>query len=173
MRTLWEQHYAQRTQRIKSSAIRELLKLAEQHDVISFAGGLPATDAIPTDQLEDAMHRVVAQQNGAAFQYSSTEGYFPLRDMIARHTSRYGLNITPENILITSGSQQGLDLIGIPRDFHVVAGSFEQAHREFLIHCVVFHQKQPGLLGSRSSRLLHGTRFQNAVRVKTPASAAG
>lgn len=112
MRTLWEQHYAQRTQRIKSSAIRELLKLAEQRDVISFAGGLPATDAIPTDRLEDAMHRVVAQSNGAAFQYSSTEGYFPLRDMIARHTSRYGLNITPENILITSGSQQGLDLIG-------------------------------------------------------------
>jgi 2-aminoadipate transaminase len=58
------------------------------------------------------MHRVVAQFGGAAFQYGSTEGYYPLRDLIARHTTRYGLNITPENILITSGSQQGLDLIG-------------------------------------------------------------
>lgn len=112
MKTLWEQHFAQRTQRIKSSAIRELLKLAEQQQVISFAGGLPAAESFPMEQLEEAMHRVVTQSDGAAFQYSSTEGYPPLRDMIARHATRYGLNITPENILITAGSQQGLDLLG-------------------------------------------------------------
>ncbi|TAH51263.1 MAG: PLP-dependent aminotransferase family protein [Chloroflexota bacterium] len=112
MKTLWEQHYAQRTQRIKSSAIRELLKLAERKDVISFAGGLPAAESFPLKQLEQAMQRVIAQSDGAAFQYSTTEGYLPLRDMIARHTSRYGLNITPDNLLITAGSQQGLDLLG-------------------------------------------------------------
>lgn len=112
MKTLWEQHFAQRTQRIKSSAIRELLKLAEQRQVISFAGGLPAAESFPMEQLEEAMHRVVTQSDGAAFQYSSTEGYLPLRDMIARHATRYGLNVTPENILITAGSQQGLDLLG-------------------------------------------------------------
>lgn len=112
MQTLWNQHYAQRTQRIKSSAIRELLKIAERHDVISFAGGLPAADSFPIVELEAAMHRVVAHADGSAFQYGLTEGYLPLRKMIARHSIRYGLNITPENILITSGSQQGLDLIG-------------------------------------------------------------
>ncbi len=112
MQTLWEQRYAQRTQRIKSSTIRELLKFAEQRDIISFAGGMPAPEAFPLQEFEDAAHRVIAQLDGAAFQYSSTDGYLPLRDMIARHTSRFGLDITAENILITSGSQQGLDLLG-------------------------------------------------------------
>jgi 2-aminoadipate transaminase len=112
MQTLWEQRYAQRTQRLKSSAIRDLLKLAERREIISFAGGLPAAESFPLSQFEDAMRRVIAQSDGAAFQYSGTDGYLPLREMIARHTARYGLYITPENILITSGSQQGLDLIG-------------------------------------------------------------
>jgi 2-aminoadipate transaminase len=112
MHTLWEQRYAQRTQRIKSSTIRELLKFTEQRDLISFAGGMPAPEAFPLQEFEDATHRVIAQLDGAAFQYSSTDGYLPLRDMIARHTSRFGLDITAENILITSGSQQGLDLLG-------------------------------------------------------------
>lgn len=112
MQTLWEQRYAQRTQHIKGSAIRELLKLGEERQVISFAGGMPAPEAFPAVELEEAMHRVVAQSDGMAFQYSSTEGFLPLREMIARHTLRYGLAITAENILITSGSQQGLDLLG-------------------------------------------------------------
>lgn len=112
MNTLWEQHYAQRTQRMKSSAIRELLKMAERREVISFAGGLPAAESFPLERLEQAMHRVVTESDGTAFQYCSTEGYMPLREMIARHSTRFGLNITPENILITSGSQQGLDLLG-------------------------------------------------------------
>lgn len=112
MQTLWEQRYAHRTQRIVSSTIRDLLKIAEQRHVISFAGGLPAPEAFPLAELNKAMQRVLAEEDGAAFQYSSTDGYLPLREMIARHTTRYGLNITPENILITSGSQQGLDLLG-------------------------------------------------------------
>lgn len=112
MQTLWEQRYAQRTQHIKSSTIRELLKLSEQHQIISFAGGMPAPEAFPLAELEAAMHRVITQLDGSAFQYSSTDGYLPLREMIARHAGRYGLNITAENIMITSGSQQGLDLLG-------------------------------------------------------------
>lgn len=112
MQTLWEQRYAQRTQRMKSSTIRELLKIAEQRQVISFAGGLPAAESFPLKEFQAAMQRVTEQMGACAYQYSSTDGFLPLREMIARHTSRYGLHITAENILITSGSQQGLDLLG-------------------------------------------------------------
>lgn len=112
METPWVHRYAQRTQRMGSSAIRELLKLTEQPDIISFAGGLPAPDVFPVDDFMAACERVLKQFGPQALQYSTTEGYLPLREMIARHTARYGIHITPENILITSGSQQALDLIG-------------------------------------------------------------
>lgn len=112
MQTPWDHRYAQRTQRMKASAIRELLKLVEDPEIISFAGGLPAPEVFPTEQIREATNRVLTNQAAAALQYGSTEGYLPLREMIARHTSRLGVEIKPENILITSGSQQGLDLIG-------------------------------------------------------------
>lgn len=112
MQTLWEQRYAQRTQRMKSSAIRDLLKIAEQRQVISFAGGLPAAESFPLQEFQAAMQRVTEQMGSCAYQYSSTDGFLPLREMIARHTTRYGLHITTDNILITAGSQQGLDLLG-------------------------------------------------------------
>ncbi len=112
MQTLWDYRYAQRTQRMASSAIRELLKLTEQPGIISFGGGLPAPEVFPVDQIADATARVLRDLGTIALQYGTTEGYLPLREMIARHTSRYGLDITPDNILITSGSQQALDLLG-------------------------------------------------------------
>lgn len=112
MQTLWEYRYAQRTQKMKSSAIRELLKFAERPDVISFAGGMPAPEVFPIEQFKEACIKVLDENGPASLQYGSTDGYFPLREMIARHTARYGINITAENILITSGSQQALDLIG-------------------------------------------------------------
>jgi 2-aminoadipate transaminase len=95
-----------------SSAIRELLKLTEQPDIISFGGGLPAPDVFPVDEFNEACDRVLRNHGAMALQYSTTEGYFPLREMIARHSARYGIKITPENVLITSGSQQALDLLG-------------------------------------------------------------
>jgi 2-aminoadipate transaminase len=112
MQTLWDYRYAQRTQRMKSSAIRELLKLTEQPDVISFAGGLPAPDVFPIEEFKDACIRVLNDMGSVALQYGTTEGYLPLREMIARHTMRYGIEVSADNILITSGSQQALDLIG-------------------------------------------------------------
>ena len=112
MNTPWEYRYAQRTQRMGSSAIRELLKLTEKPDIISFAGGLPAPEVFPVAEVEQASIRVMRQFGATALQYSTTEGYLPLREMIARHSSRYGIEVTPENILITSGSQQALDLLG-------------------------------------------------------------
>jgi 2-aminoadipate transaminase len=112
MQTLWDQRYAQRLQRMKSSAIRELLKLTEQPDIISFGGGLPAPEVFPVEEFKQACARVLQSQSAAALQYGTTEGYLPLREMIAQQTRRNGIEVTAENILITSGSQQALDLLG-------------------------------------------------------------
>jgi 2-aminoadipate transaminase len=112
MQTLWDHRFAQRTQRMKSSAIRELLKLTEDPEIISFAGGLPAPDVFPVEEFVEASTRVLRNQGAAALQYGSSEGYTPLREMIARHTNRFGIDVTPDNIMITSGSQQALDLLG-------------------------------------------------------------
>lgn len=112
MQTLWDYRYAQRTQRMSSSAIRELLKVTERPGIISFGGGLPAPEVFPIDRIAEATARVLRDLGGTALQYSPTEGYLPLREMIARHSARFGLDITTDNIMITSGSQQALDLLG-------------------------------------------------------------
>jgi 2-aminoadipate transaminase len=112
MSTAWTSRYALRTKGVKSSAIRELLKLTQNPEVISFGGGLPAGDQFPIERFEEACRKVLETNAAAALQYGETEGYGPLRDMIARHTSRYGIKAQTENVLITTGSQQALDLIG-------------------------------------------------------------
>ncbi|MCX6054948.1 MAG: PLP-dependent aminotransferase family protein [Chloroflexi bacterium] len=112
MQTPWEFRYAQRTQRMKASAIRELLKLTEQSDVISFAGGLPAPEVFPVEEFKRACIYVLDHQGAQALQYGSTDGYVPLREMIARNTNRLGNGVSIDNIMITSGSQQALDLLG-------------------------------------------------------------
>lgn len=112
MNTPWEHRFAQRTQRMASSAIRELLKLTEQPDVISFGGGMPAPEVFPAAQFLEASERVLKNQASLALQYGATEGYKPLREFIVHQSGRYGIKITPDNVLITSGSQQALDLIG-------------------------------------------------------------
>jgi 2-aminoadipate transaminase len=112
MQTPWEHRYAQRTQRMSSSAIREILKMTQIPGIISFAGGLPAPEVFPVDEIQAASDVVLSEVGAQALQYYPTEGYTPLREMIVRHSSRYGLNISIENVLITSGSQQALDLLG-------------------------------------------------------------
>lgn len=112
MQTPWEHRYAQRTQRMGSSVIRELLKWTQRPDVISFAGGMPAPDVFPVEAFREACNRVLTDLGAESLQYGPTEGYRPLREQIARHAARYGICVTEENILITSGSQQALDLVG-------------------------------------------------------------
>jgi 2-aminoadipate transaminase len=112
MSTLWKSRYANRTLGIKSSAIRELLKVTQNPEMISFGGGLPAPDVFPVKRFEEACHKVLSEQGAQALQYGPTEGYQPLREMIARNMARYGIVASAENVLITSGSQQALDLIG-------------------------------------------------------------
>lgn len=108
MQTPWEYRYAHRTQKMGSSIIRELLKLTEQPDIISFAGGLPAPDVFPVKEFRAACQVVLDEHGPQALQYSTTEGHVPLRELIVRSTGK----ITVENTLITSGSQQALDFIG-------------------------------------------------------------
>ena len=112
MSTAWTSRYAQRTKALKSSAIRELLKLTQKPEMISFAGGLPAPDVFPTARFQQACEKVLKENAKQALQYGASEGYEPLREMIARHIQRYGIKADIENVLITSGSQQALDLIG-------------------------------------------------------------
>ncbi len=112
METPWADRFAQRTQRMRASVIRELLKLAEQPDVISFAGGMPAPEVFPVDAVAAAAERVLREHGAQALQYGPTEGYRPLRELIVARAARYGLHITPDHVLITSGSQQALDLLG-------------------------------------------------------------
>lgn len=112
MPTLWEYRYAQRMQQMKSSAIRELLKVSELPDIISFGGGLPAAEVFPYNQVKEACIKVLDEQGKQALQYGTTEGYRPLRELIARHTARIGINVTADNVIITAGSQQALDILG-------------------------------------------------------------
>ena len=112
MTTPWAQRYALRTHGMQSSTIRELLKLTQQPDIISFAGGLPAPEMFPIDEVKAACDTVLSEVGAQALQYSTTEGYPPLREMLARHMARYGIIVNADNIVITSGSQQALDLIG-------------------------------------------------------------
>jgi len=126
MQTPWEYRYANRTQRMGSSIIRELLKWTEQPDIISFAGGLPAPEVFPVEKFKEACNTILDEFGAQALQYSTTEGYRPLREMIARHATRFGIDIAPDNILITSGSQQALDFIGrvfINQGDHIVCES--------------------------------------------------
>ncbi len=112
METPWEFRYAHRMKSMKGSVIREILKLTQKPEVISFAGGLPAPKVFPVKEFQDAAHRVLSEAPEKALQYSPTEGYLPLREMIAERSARYGLKVSAANISITSGSQQALDLIG-------------------------------------------------------------
>lgn len=105
--------FADRMQLLKASEIREMLKLTEEPDIISFAGGLPAPELFPIEELKSVVVEVLDKSGQAALQYSPTEGFNPLRQQVAEIVSRRGVkNINYQQILITNGSQQGLDFAG-------------------------------------------------------------
>jgi len=100
-----------RARKITSSAIREILKVTERPEVTSFAGGLPSPATFPVDRIQAACNSILTSDPKAALQYGPTEGYMPLREWIAARCSRDGAHISPANVLVTTGSQQALDLI--------------------------------------------------------------
>ncbi len=109
----WEKHYATRAGRMAASEIRELLKLLDQPDVISFAGGIPDPALFPRDAIAAAYRRILGDpaRGAAALQYSASEGYRPLREWIAGYMAGLGVACGADRILITSGAQQALDFI--------------------------------------------------------------
>jgi 2-aminoadipate transaminase len=107
----WDSLFATRTQQMKRSTVREILKLTARPEVISFAGGLPAPELFPIERIREVTDMVLAERGQEALQYSTSEGMPELRALIAGRLSGEGLAISPENILITSGSQQAVDMI--------------------------------------------------------------
>ncbi len=108
----WQQLHARRVERMRASDIREILKVTAQPDIISLAGGLPAPELFPVDEYRRAFEWVLETDGAAALQYGTTEGYRPLRDLLATRLGGFGIRCTRDDILITNGSQQALDLIG-------------------------------------------------------------
>ena len=109
----WQHVLADRTQRLKASEIRELLKLLDRPDIISFAGGIPDARLFPEEEFRAAAAEALGSGAASvALQYSVSEGYRPLRLWIAAEMGKIGVPCTAENILITSGSQQALDYLG-------------------------------------------------------------
>lgn len=104
--------FAARMGQMKKSFVRELLKVAQDPSFISFAGGLPNPSTFPIEEIQLAAEKVLATKGPKVLQYGVSFGYYPLREWIAnRYVQKYGMSVTAENILITNGSQQALDLI--------------------------------------------------------------
>jgi 2-aminoadipate transaminase len=103
---------ARRAERLEPSVIREILKLTERPGILSLAGGLPAPESFPVQAMREACARVLADAPAEALQYAASEGFGPLRDWVSVHLAQQGLQVPAAQVLITSGSQQGLDLVG-------------------------------------------------------------
>lgn len=108
----YDHFYSERARKLKASEIRELLKLTQRSDIISFAGGLPNPLTFPVEEIKASTERVLGGDPELALQYGPTEGYTPLRDEIVRHLNKDAFDCARENVAVTSGSQQGLDLLG-------------------------------------------------------------
>jgi 2-aminoadipate transaminase len=110
--SIWESHWSSAAGAVTGSAIRELLKVTEVPGMISFAGGLPSPDCFPAEEIALASERVLAREAGRVLQYGPTEGFPPLRDFLLGLMRDRHLPIGLDNLLVTNGSQQGLDMIG-------------------------------------------------------------
>ncbi|HUS37381.1 MAG TPA: PLP-dependent aminotransferase family protein [Verrucomicrobiae bacterium] len=108
----WTERFARRTSTMKKSAIRELLKVGNRPGMISLAGGLPAPELFPIAEVEAATQRVLREHGRKALQYGETEGLAALRDWLAEKFSTATVKLKRTNVLITTGAQQGLDLLG-------------------------------------------------------------
>jgi 2-aminoadipate transaminase len=104
--------FSRRAEQLQSSAIREILKITMRPEIISFAGGLPSPETFPVERMQAAYETVLTRAGKTALQYGPSDGYAPLREWVAQSLSTDGVRILPEQVLMLSGSQQGLDLLG-------------------------------------------------------------
>ncbi len=112
MANTFDRFFSDASQLMKKSAIREILKLTQRPEMISFAGGLPSPDSFPIEDIKRVTAEVLEEEGRAALQYGTTEGDNKLRALLAERHKKDGLDLTIENIMITTGSQQALDLCG-------------------------------------------------------------
>ena len=138
-------HFAKRILQMDTALVRQTLALAAQKEVISFAGGLPAPESFPVEAMRQATDEVYRTQGRAALQYGPSSGYLPLREKLAQRLTGQGISCTAENILIVSGSQQGLDLAGKvflePGDLVVIDGMEERIERITEVDIHSFEEK--------------------------------
>jgi DNA-binding transcriptional MocR family regulator len=104
--------FADRLNNVETSAIRELFKLLGKPGIISFAGGFPDSAMFDVDGIREASQKALSEEPGAALQYGATEGYNPLREQLAAFMQAKGVQVAPDGLIVTTGSQQALDLIG-------------------------------------------------------------
>ena len=110
---MFEKYYSERIKNTPSSFIREILKVTQNSEIISFAGGLPNPISFPQEELKVSMDRITSQFGAKIYQYSTTTGLDSLRQYIVdRYKKLWNMDITIDNVIITTGSQQALDLIG-------------------------------------------------------------
>ena len=107
---IWQM--ARRAGRLNPSTIGEILKITERPGIVSLAGGLPSPDTFPVAAMREATERVLREQPREALQYAASEGFGPLREWVAQELGGQGLAVQADQVLITTGSQQGLDLVG-------------------------------------------------------------
>ena len=121
----FSRHYSQRAREMKASDVRELLKLLQVPDMISFAGGMPSAETFPIEIIREIASDVLSKDGGKVLQYSITEGYPPLRESIADRMRGKGMDVSADNVLVVSGSQQVIDLMGKmfidPKDVVVIS----------------------------------------------------
>lgn len=104
--------FAARMGKVPRSFVREILKVTEDPEIISFAGGLPNPESFPYHDIKEVAVQVLEESGAQALQYSTTEGYYPLREWVSNRYQSKGVKVDPEEVLVTNGSQQGLDLVG-------------------------------------------------------------
>jgi len=112
MADIFTRHFADRVKEMKASEVRELLKLLQVPEMISFAGGFPNPETFPAHLVREIVDDVLDKDGAQALQYGITEGYAPLRESVADRMKKKGMNVSKDNILIVSGSQQVIDLMG-------------------------------------------------------------
>lgn len=107
-----EQIFSDSAQNMKRSAIREILKLTQKSEIISFGGGLPAPESFPINEIKQIINELMDEDGASALQYSATEGIMELRQVLLERYQKEGLNIDIDNLTITTSSQQGLYILG-------------------------------------------------------------
>jgi 2-aminoadipate transaminase len=121
----FSRHFSQRAREMKASDVRELLKLLQVPDMISFAGGMPDPQTFPIDFIREIVSDVLSKDGGKVLQYGITEGYAPLRESITDRMKGKGMDVSVDNVMVVSGSQQVIDLMGKifidPKDVIVIS----------------------------------------------------